>query len=74
MTSPDNAPTPLPALTETERRCLDLAAHGRTPADIALETGIAMAAVADATRSAIDKLGARNITGAITRAARLDLI
>lgn len=64
----------MPELSEIERRCLALAANGRTPADIVLETDIAMARVAEALRSAIDKLGARNMTGAITRAVRLDLL
>jgi DNA-binding CsgD family transcriptional regulator len=39
-----------------------------------LETDIAMPRVAEAMRSAIEKLGTRNITGAITRAIRLDLL
>ncbi|WP_312412244.1 hypothetical protein [Shinella sp.] len=39
-----------------------------------LETDLASQRVADAMRSATDKLGARNITGAITRALRLNLI
>ena len=63
-----------PELTEIEKRCLELAAIGKTPADIVLETDLAMPRVAEAMRSAIDKLGTRNITGAITRALRLDLI
>ncbi|ANH05224.1 MULTISPECIES: helix-turn-helix transcriptional regulator [Shinella] len=72
--SSENDLSPLPALTEIEKRCLELAANGRTPADIVLETDIAMTRVTDAICSAIEKLGARNITGAITRAARLRLI
>jgi DNA-binding CsgD family transcriptional regulator len=64
----------LPELSEIERRCLALAANGQTPADIVLETDIAMPRVADALRSAVDKLGARNVTGAITRAVRLGLL
>lgn len=64
----------LPELTEIERRCLELAAVGRTPADIVIETDLPMPRVAEALRSAVDKLGTRNITGAITRAARLNLI
>lgn len=63
-----------PALSEIEKRCLELAANGKTPADIVLATDLAMPRVAEAIRSAIDKLGARNITGAITRALRLELI
>jgi DNA-binding CsgD family transcriptional regulator len=74
MTSPENDSPSLPELTEIEKRCLELAAIGRTPADIVLETDIAMPRVTEAMRSAIDKLGARNITGAITRAVRLDLL
>jgi DNA-binding CsgD family transcriptional regulator len=74
MTSSENDLSPRPELTEIERRCLELAANGRTPADIVLETDIAMPRVAEAMRSAIEKLGTRNITGAITRAIRLDLL
>ena len=73
MSSEDDL-SPVPELSEIERRCLALAANGRTPADIVLETDIAMPRVAEALRSAIDKLGARNMTGAITRAVRLDLL
>jgi DNA-binding CsgD family transcriptional regulator len=72
--SSENDLSALPELSEIERRCLALAANGRTPADIVLETDIAMPRVAEALRSAIDKLGARNVTGAITRAVRLDLL
>lgn len=72
--SSENELSPLPELTEIEKRCLQLAAHGRTPADIVLETDIAMPRVEGAMRSAIDKLGTRNITGAISRAVRLKLI
>ena len=57
MSSKDDL-SPVPELSEIDRRCLALAANGRTPA----------------LRSAIDKLGARNMTGAITRAVRLDLL
>ncbi|WP_313522018.1 transcriptional regulator [Shinella sp.] len=70
----DNDLSHLPELTEIERRCLCLAAHGRTPAEIVLETDLTMPRVAQAMRSAIDKLDARNVTGAITRAIRLDLL
>jgi DNA-binding CsgD family transcriptional regulator len=73
MSSKDDL-SPVPELSEIERRCLALAANGRTPADIVLETDIAMPRVDEALRSAIDKLGARNMTGAITRAVRLDLL
>lgn len=72
--SSENDLSPLPDLTEIERRCLSLAANGRTPAEIAVETDLAMAHVAEAVRSAIDKLDARNVTGAIIRAIRLDLL
>jgi DNA-binding CsgD family transcriptional regulator len=73
MSSENDLSRPL-ELTEIEKRCLELAAIGKTPADIVLETDLAMPRVAEAMRSAIDKLGTRNITGAITRALRLDLI
>ncbi|MCD1263076.1 hypothetical protein GR158_14760 [Shinella sp. AETb1-6] len=65
---------PFPELTEIEKRCLELAALGRSPSDIVLETDLSSQRVAEAMRSATDKLGARNITGAITRALRLNLI
>lgn len=74
MIPPENDLSRLPELTEIERRCLQLAAHGRTPADIVLETDLAMPRVAEAFRSAIDKLEVRNVTGAVTRAVRLNLI
>lgn len=70
----DNDLSHLPELSEIERRCLSLAAHGRTPAEIVLETDLTMPRVAEAMRNAIDKLDARNVTGAITRAIRLDLL
>lgn len=72
--SSENDPSHTPELTEIERRCLSLAAHGRTPAEIVLETDLTMPRVAEAMRSAVDKLDARNVTGAITRAIRLDLL
>lgn len=71
---PENDLSPYPELTEIEKRCLELAANGRTPADIVLETDIALPRVTEAIHGAIDKLGARNVTGAITRALRLNLI
>lgn len=74
MTPPAIDPSRLPELTEIEKRCLELAANGRTVAEIVLETDLAMARVTEAIRSAIDKLDARNVTGAIIRAVRLDLI
>lgn len=70
MTVPDDTP----ALTDIEKRCLELAAHGRSPAEIVRETDIAIERVTEALRSATDKLGARNVTGAVTRALRLNLI
>jgi DNA-binding CsgD family transcriptional regulator len=73
MSSKDDL-SPVPELSEIERRCLALAANGRTPADIVLETDIAMPRVAEALRSALAKHGARNMTGAISRAVRLDLL
>lgn len=39
-----------------------------------LETDLTMPRVAEAMRGAIDKLGARNVTGAVTRAVRLNLL
>ena len=74
MIPPENDLSHLPELTEIEKRCLALAANGKTPADIVLETDLAMPRVCEAMRSAVDKLDARNVTGAITRAIRLDLI
>ena len=72
--SSENDLSHTPELTEIERRCLSLAAHGRTPAEIVLETDLTMPRVAEAMRGAIDKLDARNLIGAITRAIRLDLL
>ncbi|MCJ8055436.1 transcriptional regulator [Shinella curvata] len=72
--SSENDLSPPPELTELERRCLFLAAHGRTPSEIVLETDLTMPRVAEAMRGAIDKLGARNVTGAVTRAVRLNLL
>ena len=72
--SSENDLSHTPELTEIERRCLSLAAHGRTPAEIVLETDLTMPRVAQALHSAVDKLDARNVTGAITRAIRLDLL
>ena len=68
MIPPENDLSHLPELTEIEKRCLALAANGKTPADIVLETDLAMPRVCEAMRSAVDKLDARNVTGAITRA------
>lgn len=63
-----------PALSAIELRCLALAAEGRTPGQIVLETDLPLARVAEALSAAVDKLDARNITGAVSRAALLDLI
>lgn len=73
MASRDD-PSPRPELTGIERKCLDLAAVGGTCPEIARETDLAPERVAEALRSAIDKLGARNLTGAISRAVRLGLL
>jgi len=73
MTSQENDLSPLPELTEIEKRCLELAANGRTPADIVLETDLTMPRVNEIMRSAVEKLGTRNVTGAIIRAVRLNL-
>ncbi len=67
-------PSHRPELTEIEKRCLQLAANGMTPTAIALDTGLTMPRLREETCSAVDKLGARNVTGAITRALRLGLI
>ncbi|MCF3638405.1 helix-turn-helix transcriptional regulator [Rhizobium sp. TRM95111] len=63
-----------PVLTALEHRCLALTAEGRTPAEIVLATDVALLRVAEALKSATEKLDARNITGAITRAARFGLL
>ncbi|MFC3074376.1 helix-turn-helix transcriptional regulator [Shinella pollutisoli] len=63
-----------PELTGIETKCLGLAALGRTPAEIAREADLAPERVTEALRSATDKLGAQNLTGAITRAVRLGLL
>ncbi len=73
MTSPENDLSPLPELTEIEKRCLELAANGRTPADIVLEIDLALPRVQEIMCGAVEKLGARNVTGAIIRALRLNL-
>ena len=74
MIPPENDLSHLPELTEIERRCLELAANGRTPADIVLDIDLTTACVNGILRSAVEKLGARNIVGAIARAVRLDLL
>ena len=74
MISAENPPSGLPKLTEMEKRCLALAADGGTPADIARETDLPLAQVNAIMRGAVDKLDTRNVTGAIARAVRLDLI
>lgn len=74
MTSPHDTFPPDPALTGAERRCLALAAIGRTPAEIARDTDLSVERVVKTLRTATDRLGARNLAGAISRAVRLDLI
>ena len=74
MMPPENTPSSPPELTEIEKRCLTLAANGRTPTDIVREFDLTTACVNDILRSAVEKLGARNIVGAIARAVRLDLL
>ena len=61
-------------LTALERRCLALAARGKATDEIARETDLSPERATQVLRSATDKLGARNLTGAISRAARLGLI
>ena len=63
-----------PDLSAIEVRCLALAAEGRTPGQIVLETDLPLPRVAEALSSAMAKLEARNITGAVSRAALLNLI
>lgn len=63
-----------PELSAIELRCLALAAEGRIPAQIVLETDLPLQRVAQALMTAMTKLGARNITAAVSRAALLDLI
>jgi len=73
MASRDSS-SPPPELTGIERKCLRLAAIGRTPAEIAHEADLAPERASEVLRSATDKLGAQNLTGAISRAVRLALI
>jgi DNA-binding CsgD family transcriptional regulator len=63
-----------PELSAIELRCLALAAEGKTPELIVLETDLPLPRVAEALTAAMEKLDARNITGAISRAALLNLI
>ena len=63
-----------PTLTALELRCLVLASEGKTPGEMVLATDVPMTRIAEALSSAMEKLDARNITGAITRAARFKLI
>lgn len=63
-----------PDLSAIELRCLALAAEGRTPGQIVLETDLPLPRVAEALSGAMEKLEARNITGAVSRAALLRLI
>lgn len=61
-------------LEPLERRCLSLAALGRTREDIILETDICHERIEQAFRNAMEKLQANNVAEAIFRAARLKLI
>ncbi|MFD1328193.1 transcriptional regulator [Mycoplana ramosa] len=63
-----------PELSAIELRCLALVAEGRSPGQIVLETDLPLPRVVEALTTAMVKLGARNITGAVSRAALLDLI
>lgn len=63
-----------PDLSAIERRCLTLVAEGRTPGQIVLETDLPLPRVAEALTAAMEKLEARNMTGAVSRAALLNLI
>lgn len=63
-----------PELSAVELRCLALCAEGKTTEQIVLETDLPLSRIAAALTSAIEKLDARNITGAVSRAARLHLI
>lgn len=74
MISSENDRSRLPKLTEIEKRCLKLAAAGRTPAEIAHETDLTVARATEVLHNAVDRLGARNLTGAIARAVRLNLV
>lgn len=75
-TDPPNRENPqdTPRLSPIELRCLRLAAEGRTPRDIVLSTDLPLDQVTQALARAMEKLDARNVTGAISRAARLKLI
>jgi DNA-binding CsgD family transcriptional regulator len=63
-----------PTLSALELRCLVMASEGKTPGEMVLATDVPMTRIAEALSSATEKLDARNITGAITRAARFKLI
>lgn len=63
-----------PKLTALELRCLTLASEGKTPGEMVLATDVPMTRISEALSSAMEKLDVRNITGAVTRAARFKLI
>ncbi|NVP55638.1 transcriptional regulator [Mycoplana rhizolycopersici] len=63
-----------PDLSPIELRCLSLAAEGKTADQIVIETDLPLVRVSCALMQAIEKLGTRNITAAISRAALLRLI
>jgi DNA-binding CsgD family transcriptional regulator len=79
MSTADSQPSYLPhsarpELSAIELRCLALVAEGRSPGQIVLETDLPLPRVVEALTTAVVKLDARNITGAISRAALLNLI
>lgn len=63
-----------PELSAIELRCLALCSEGKTPEQIVLETDVPLSRVVEALTTAMAKLDARNMTGAISRAALLNLI
>lgn len=63
-----------PELSAVELRCLALCAEGKPPEQIVIETDLPLSRVVEALTTAMAKLDARNITGAVSRAALLNLI
>ncbi len=63
-----------PPLTQRERECLTLAAHGMTSADIGVKLGIAERTANFHIANIIDKLGALNRGEAIARGVALNLV
>lgn len=63
-----------PPLTQRERECLTLAAHGMTSADIAIKLAIAERTANFHIANIIDKLGALNRGEAIARGVALNLV